>query len=91
MKKITLTIISISALYGSYTFGGYVLVLLMFILLCLHYTLSYHIQHNKEENFYINEERLPVIGGKRIDWNEYRQIPPDITTDGRVKFDRNKL
>jgi hypothetical protein len=90
MKKLTLTVISISALYGSYMFGGYTLVILMFILLCLHSTLSYS-NVEKEEEFHIDEQRIPVIGGKRIDWNEYRQIPPDINTDGRVKFDRNNL
>jgi hypothetical protein len=91
MKKITLTIISISALYGSYMFGGYVLVILMFILLCLHHTLSYHAQHNREEDFHINEDRIPVIGGKKISWEEYREIPPDIDSDGRIKFNRNNL
>ena len=91
MKKITLTVISISALYGSYMFGGYVLTILMLILLCLHSTLSYHEQHNREETFHINEERLPVIGGKKINWDEYREIPPDIDNNGRIKFDRNKL
>ena len=90
MKKITLTVISISALYGSYIFGGYALVILMFILLCLHTSLSYN-NVEKEEDFYIDEQHIPVIGGKKIDWNEYRQIPPDINADGRIKFDRNKL
>lgn len=91
MKYITFTIISIAALYGSYMTGGYVLAILMLILLCLHITLSYHTKHDREQDFHINEARLPVIGGKRIDWNEYREIPSDITKDGRIKFDRNKL
>jgi len=90
MKKITLTTISISALYGSYMFGGYTLVILMFILLCLHTSLSYH-NTEKEEDFHLNEDRIPVIGGKKISWEEYREIPPDIDSNGRVKFDRNKL
>ena len=91
MKIITSSVISIAALYGSYMIGDYVLVILMLILLCLHYTLSYHTKHDREEDFHINEEHIPVIGGKRIDWNEYREIPSDITIDGRIKFDRNKL
>jgi hypothetical protein len=90
MKKITLTTISISALYGSYMFGGYTLVILMFILLCLHTTLSYN-NIEKDEEFHINENRIPVIGGKRISWEEYREIPKDIDMDGRVKFNRNNL
>jgi hypothetical protein len=90
MKKITLTVISISALYGSYMFGGYTLVILMFILLCLHTSLSYH-NIEKEEDFHINEDHIPVIGGKKISWEEYREIPPDIDSDGRIKFNRNNL
>ena len=91
MKYITFTIISIAAIFGSYTIGGYVLVILMLILLCLHITLSYHVKPDREKDFHIDETRLPVIGGKRIDWNEYREIPSDITKDGRIKFDRNNL
>lgn len=91
MKYITLTVISIASLYGSYIFGGYVLSILMFILLCLHYTLSYHTQTDREEDFRPSEEHIPVIGGKRINWEEYREIPPDITPSGRIKFDRNNL
>jgi hypothetical protein len=91
MKIITSSVISITALYGSYVLGGYVLSMLIFILLCLHSTLSYHIKDNREEDFHINEERIPVIGGKRINWDEYREIPPDINNDGRIKFDRNNL
>jgi hypothetical protein len=90
MKKITTTIISITALYGSYTFGGYTLVIIMFLLLCMHISLSYH-NTEKEQDFHINEERIPVIGGKRINWEEYREIPPDIDMQARLKFDRNKL
>ena len=91
MKYITFTIISTAALYGSYVLGGYGLVVLMLVLLCLHYTLSYHIKPNREQDFHINEARLPVIGGKRIDWDAYKELPPDLTVDGRIKFDRNKL
>jgi len=90
MKKITLTIISIAALYGSYTFGGYTLVIIMFILLCMHTSLSYH-DIEKEQDFHINEDRIPVIGGKKINWDEYREIPPDIDINGRMKFNRNNL
>jgi hypothetical protein len=91
MKTITTTIISITALYGSYMFGGYSLSILMFILLCIHSTLSYHTQHNREEDFHVNDERIPVIGGKRINWEEYKEIPPDIDINGRIKFNRNNL
>jgi hypothetical protein len=90
MKKITLTTISISALYGSYMFGGYTLVILMFILLCLHTTLSYN-NIGRDEDFHVNEDHIPVIGGKRISWEEYREIPNDIDMNGRVKFNRNNL
>lgn len=90
MKTITTTIISISALYGSYMFGGYSLSILMFILLCIHSFLSYH-NKGREENFHINEERIPVIGGKKINWEEFREIPPDIDSNGRIKFNRNNL
>lgn len=90
MKTITTTIISISALYGSYMFGGYSLSILMFILLCMHSFLSYN-NKDREENFHINEERIPVIGGKRISWEEFREIPPDIDSNGRIKFNRNNL
>jgi len=90
MKKITLTVISIVALYGSYTIGGYTLVILMFVLLCMHISLSYYYKE-REQDFHINEERIPVIGGKRIDWEEYREIPPDIDINGRIKFNRNNL
>lgn len=90
MKTITLTIISIAALYGSYMFGGYVLSILMFILLCIHSFLSYH-NIEKQEDFYISDEHIPVIGGKKINWEEYREIPPDIDSDGRIKFNRNNL
>jgi hypothetical protein len=62
----------------------------MFILLCLHYSLSYN-NKEREENFHINDERIPVIGGKRINWNEYRGVPPDIDINGRIKFNRNNL
>lgn len=90
MKYLTLTIISITSIYGGYTLGGYIAALLMFLILCVHYTLSYHKQE-REEDFHINEEHIPVIGGKKINWEEYREIPPDITPTGRMKFDRNKL
>lgn len=90
MKTITTTIISIAALYGSYVFGGYALSILMFILLCIHSFLSYNNIHT-EEDFHINEDRIPVIGGKKINWDEYREIPPDLTIEGRIKFNRNNL
>lgn len=90
MKTITTTIISIAALYGSYMFGGYALSIFMFILLCIHSFLSYNNMH-KEEDFHINDEHIPVIGGKRINWDEYREIPPDLTIEGRIKFNRNNL
>ena len=90
MKYITITIISIAALYGSYMFAGYILAIIMFCLLCVHYTLSYH-NVEREEDFHINDEHIPVIGGKKINWEEYREIPPDLNPSGRLKFDRNKL
>ena len=90
MKYITMTIISAAALYGSYMFAGYTVVALMGLLLCIHSFLSYH-NIEKQEDFHINEERIPVIGGKKINWDEYREIPPDIDSDGRIKFNRNNL
>ena len=91
MKTITSSIISITALYGSYVLGGYVLSIIMFLLVCIHSTLSYHTQNRREEDFHINEERIPVIGGKRISWEEFKEIPPDIDSNGRIKFNRNNL
>lgn len=90
MKTITSSIISITALYGSYVLGGYVLSVIMFLLICIHSTLSYY-NKDREEDFHINEERIPVIGGKRISWEEFREIPPDIDSNGRIKFNRNNL
>lgn len=91
MKYITMTIISVASIYGSYTFAGYPATILMFILLCMHSFLSYNKIH-KEEDFHINEDKIPVIGGKKINWNEYREIPQDISLDNnRVKFNRNNI
>ena len=90
MKTITSSIISITALYGSYVLGGYVLSIIMFLLVCIHSTLSYH-NTEKEEDFHLNEDHIPVIGGKKISWEEYREIPPDIDSNGRIKFNRNNL
>lgn len=38
----------------------------------------------------LREDRIPVIGGKRINWDEYRNIP-SIDKNTPITFDRNKL
>lgn len=38
----------------------------------------------------LHEERIPVIGAKPIDWNEYRDIPK-LDINSPVIFDRNKI
>ena len=38
----------------------------------------------------LEEDRIPVIGGKKINWEEYRDIP-SINRDTPIVFDRNKI
>ena len=48
---------------------------------------------NMEQNYQRNimhEERIPVIGAKLIDWDEYRDIPA-LDINKPLTFDRNKI
>ena len=50
----------------------------------------------EQANQYIDEqvtykENIPVIGAKRIDWEEYRDIPKITINNCTPKFNRNNI
>lgn len=47
------------------------------------------LEQDKQRSF-LEEPRIPVIGGRPIDWDEYRDIPP-YNPNEVITFDRNKI
>lgn len=76
------------------TFFRVFIVLMAAIIYGIHYTMIYDyeaiIREEQDDAIIQTEDRIPVIGGKKVDWNEYRDIP-DFPKNGRIKFNRDKL